>query len=396
MPTSSAAVRSMVLPPSNSLSLPSHEYPHFAAPGSTEFKHTISTKDQAPPTDVGGGVITNRRGVIPSLEQNKARKAGEYSSSSGLLSQSFHSSGVSGNIMGELPITLEPSMPPVGLAHNSRMASESPSANAEAFQGMLASQDDTSLQVNREALGGSRYSVPDSESGHIGPSMKSLSHPNLSSIPPRAVPRGTSMSQAVPSQAPPVPFPANLGGFSLSSMVGHFTSPHHPHLQAQPLSMNPAAAGGLMHGLGLTVGSNPAGQQPSSIAIAQTLSLSNPPQPMPAGLLAGTNPSISIMNPVSSLSMPPGGGGGGSRSPNLPPTSLPMPLTHPIATNLQNPNLPLIQGMPNMYSYPYAATLPTQPATSSPAGFPPHSLMPPGYSQYLPPSLYSNSPQQPR
>lgn len=319
----------------------------------------------------------NRGGVISSLEQqNKAGKV-EYSSSSGMLSQSFHGSQVSGNM---LP-----------MAHNSGMTLEPSSTNAETFQDMLASQDvNSSLQVNRGVLGGSRYS--DSESGHIGPSVKSLSHPNLRSISPRAAPRGTSMSQAVPSQAPPIPFPASLGGF----MVGHFTSPHHPHLQPQPLSMNPAAAGGMMHGLGLTVGSNPA-QQPSSIAIAQTLSLSNPSQPMPAGLLtgAGSNPSISIMNTlpqVSSLSMPPGGS---SKPPNLPPsTSLPMP--RPLTHNLQNPNLPLIQGMPNMYSYPYAATLPTQPATSSPAGFPPQSFVPPGYSQYLPPSLYSNSPQQPR
>jgi hypothetical protein len=122
-----------------------------------------------------------------------------------------------------------------------------------------------------------------------------------------------------------------------------------------------------------------------------------------AGLLAGagSNPPISIMNPLPqvSLGMPPGGGGGGgssNRPPNLPPsTSLPMPLTHPIPANLQNPSLSLIPGMPNMYSYPYTAALPTQPATSSPSGFPPHSLMPSGYPQYLPPSLYSNS-QQPR
>lgn len=398
----------MAPPPADSLPIPApHKYPQFVAPASSEFKHTISPQDPAPPTDIGGGVVINRGGggsVIPSLDQQGESRKEDYTSPRGLLSQQppFHSTQDSGDMMNELPIAMEPNLSaPAGLAHSSGIGSGSPSTNAETFQSMLASQNDSSL---REALGGARFALPDNDSsGHLRTSAKSLSHPNLSSIPPppRGVPRDNlTMSQALPahSQAPPIPFPANLGGFTFSSMMGHFTSPGgHPQLQPQPISMNPAAAaGGLMPGLGLSIGSN---QQPSSISIAPTLAFSSPSQ-MPPGLLAGSasNPPISIMNSlpqVSTLSAPPEGGGGSSnRSPNLPAsTSLHMPLTHPIGTNLQNPLLP---GMSNMYSYPYATTLPTQPVSTSPAAFPPHSLMTPGYPQYLPPSLYSNSPQQPR
>lgn len=346
----------MAAPPANSL------YPPFVAQGSSEFKHSMSVRDRAPPTDIGGGAVVSRGGVIPSME-NKGRKR-DYASN--LLPHSFHGGQDSSNMMGELPLPLDSTMPP-------GMVSEPPSSDTGTFQSMLASQDDSSLQANQALR--SRYPVLDPEPSHLGASSKSLSHPNLSTISPRPVPRGTP--SAIPVHSQPIPFPANLGGFTLSSMVGHFNS---PHLQPQSLSMNPAA-GGLMQGLGLSVGSNPA-QPPTSIAIAQSLALPNP----------AVNPSISIMNPLP----PPRGSG---TRPNLPPsTSLPMPLTHPIATNLHNPSLPLIPGMPNMYSYPYAATLPTQPATTSvnaPVGFPPQSLVPPGYSQYLPPSLYGNSPQQP-
>lgn len=307
------------------------------------------------PTDIRGTIIS-RGGVVPASMENKSRK-GDYSPD--LLPQTFHSGQDSSNMMSELSVP-----------HDSGMVSETTSST---FQSMLASRDDSSLQTNQALQ--SHYPIMDAEHGHLGQggaSSKSLSHPNLSAISPRLAPRAVHTH----SQVPPIPFPANLGGFTLSSMVGHFTSPH-PQLQPQSLSMNPAT-GGLMQGLGLSVGSNHA-QPPTSVS-----TLSNPPQPMPTGLLS--NPPISIVNPL----LP---------RPNLPPsTSLPMPLTHPIPTiptNLQNPSVPLIPGMPNMYSYPYAATLPATSSANAHVGFPPQSLMPPGYAQYLPPSLYGDSPQQP-
>ncbi len=259
-----------------------------------------------------------------------------------------------------------------GLGHNASMAPESSSNRPEAsFRNLLNSQD----------------SNPDPAQG-----LRSLSHPNLTNIPTRTLP---SMTQSSPNLPPthsqtPISFPAHLGSFALSSMVGHFT---HPQLQPP---MNPA--GGLMPSLGVSVGPN----QSISNNLAHGLSL--------------CSSSISIMNaPMVSISTGQGGGGGvrGSGGRGGSQGSVPMPLTHHITGNLQNPSsLPLIPGMPSMYSYPYTAaaaaaaattTLPPTAASNTssvvypnaPAGFPSQSLMPAGYPQYISPSLYGNAPQPP-
>lgn len=405
--TSSTTLGNSVASPSNdSLSLSSPKYPLYVAPESSDFKHALSSQEHMSPPEATGGVLggQGRQGHVGKGGTSHGTGGGMISGGGGgsametkgskndfsseLLPQSFHNAQDSNNLMVGLPMQLEP--PLQGLGHNPGMSS---SATTETFRNLLSSQDDSSLQPDHNSLR-LRYSNDgtDGESGGIGAAARSLSHPNLTTIPPRALPRVTQQSSAaVPthSQAP-IPFPASLGGFTLSSMVGHFTS--HPHLQAQSLSMNPAV-GGLMQGLGISIGSNQTQPPPISNTLAQSLSLSNPAMP---GLLGGTsNPSISIMNPPASLNA------GASRA-NLTPnstTTLPMPLTHHIAGNLQNPaGLPLIPGMPNMYSYPY--TLPTQPVTTSivhtnAPGFPSQSFVPTGYSQYLSPSLYGNAPQQP-
>lgn len=376
------ALQNVAPPPDDNLPLPSHDYPQFVAQGSSDYN---SSQDHASPP--GGGVS--------SLE---GKGKNNFSSEMLPQSQQYHDARDSRHLMGGLQMQLEPSLQ--GLGHSAGM--QSSSSNTESFRNLLGSQDDSSLQPD-QTLGtsGLRYSATDEEragGGAIGTAARSLSHPNLSTIPSssRTLPPGQGMrgniqpSTAVPSHSQaPIPFPTNLGGFTLSSMVGHFAS--HPQLQAQSLSVNPAS--GLMQGLGISVGSNH-NQPPLSNTLAQSLSLSNPQ------MLGGAqNPSISIMNAPTSLSA-----GGGGRPQNLSHnvTSLPMPLAHPIASNLQNPaGLPLLSGMPNMYSYPYTAgTLPTQPVTTSivhvnaPPGFPSQSLMQ-GYSQYIPPSLYGNAPQQP-
>lgn len=381
--SSTAAARNVAPAPVDSISMPTREYPQFVAQGGSEFKHTMPAQEHAPgPTSVTSGTGMGERGstvisevgVISGME-NKRRK-GDFSSR--LLPQVFpNAQDSSTNIMSGIAMEMEPGIQ--GLGHNS---AESLATTGETFRSMLGSQDDSNIQPL-----GLRYPTSESESSFVGRSL-SLSHPTLSSRPLL-----TSAATTAPthSQAP-IPFP-NISGFALSSMMGHFVS--HPHLQSQPLSMNPSAAGGLMQGLGLSVGSNQT--QPSSISSSLAQSLSLPNSAMSGLLGSMPNPSsISIMNTPGSL----GAGTGGSSRPTLPQsTAIPMPLTHP---NLQNPaGLPLIPGMPNMYSYPYAATIPTQPPTTSiahvaggaPTGFPSQSLVP-SYSQYLPPSLYRNPAQQ--
>ena len=383
---SSTATQNLTPHPVVPTSMP--EYTLLVPQGGSEFKHTMAAQEHAsgPTSDTAetvlggrGSTVISEVGVVSSME-NKRRK-GDFSSR--ILPQAFPNAQDSGgNIMSGIAMEMEPGIQ--GLGHNS---AESSSTSGETFQGMLGSQDSSNLQTEQ----GLRFPTSESESSFIGRSL-SLSHPNLSS---RPLLTSTATTAPVPthSQAP-IPFP-NISGFALSSMMG-FT-PHHPHLQSQSLSMNPSVPGGLMQGLGLSVGSNQT--QPSSIpsSLPQTLSLPNSAM---SGLLGSMqNPSISIMNAPGSL----GAGTGGSR-PNLPQsTAIPMPLTHP---NLQNPaGLPLIPGMPNMYSYPYAATIPAQPPTTTvahaaaagsgapPAGFPSQPLVP-SYSQYLPPSIYRNPAQQ--
>lgn len=396
--SSSKAARNVAPAPVDSISMSTREYPQFATQGGNEFKRTMPAQEHAPgirTTSVtsgtvmgeGGSTVISEVGVISGME-NKRRK-GDFSSRL-TLPQVFPNTRDSGgnNIMSGIAMEMEPGIQ--GLGHNS---AESSATTGETFQGMLGSRDESSLQQTDQPLG-IRFPTSESESSFIGRSL-SLSHPNLSSRPALLTSAAATTTPAGPthSQAP-IPFP-NISSFALSSMMGHFTS--HPHLQSQPLSMNPSAAGGLMQGLGISVGSNQT-VQPSSISssLAQTLSLPNSAMSGLLGSMQNTS-SISIMNTPGSL----GAGTGGSRS-SLPipqSTAIPMPLTHP---NLQNPaGLPLIPGMPNMYSYPYAATIPTQPPTTSvahaggapPAGFPSQSLVP-NYSQYLPPSLYRNPAQQ--
>ena len=322
----------------------------------------------------GGGAIGGG-GAVVSVDSHKS----EFSSN--LAPQTFHSQD--SNLMGGLSMQLEP--PLQGMGHSSGMAPESTSGSSETFRSLLNSTDNDEL--HSEQTLGLRYSMANSLSVNL--EGRSLSHPNLTNIPSRTLPRvSQSSSNILTHSQASIPFPANFGSFALSSMVGHLSS--HPQLQPQSFSMNPA--GGLMQGLGVSMAGGTNQSQPPAISNnpAQSLSLSNAPV---SGLLGGgSNPSsISIMNPSVSL-------GGGSSRPNLPPTcTLPMPLTHPIAGNLQNPaGLPLITGMQNVYSYPYTATLPAQPITSSMIrpGFPSQSLVP-GYPQYIPPSIYGNSQQPP-
>ena len=407
-------------PPEDTLPLPpsARDYPQYVTQGSSgrssEFKHA---QDYAsPPVTAGAAIRVGGGGAGGGVSGLNGK--GRKSNFSEILPQQQYHNAQDSRSFGPLQIHIEPALPP-GLGHGSGIVSQQSSTSstiAEGFRTLMGSQDDSSLQPTEQqglgAVTGLRYSVAtdanSAASGSIGAAARSLSHPNLSSIAPSSrtlppvapgqgplrlvggsggsnnpQPPSTSVQQPSHSQAP-IPFPTNLGGFTLSSMVGHFTS--HPQLQPQSLAVNPA--GGLMPGLGLSVGSNQ--NQPPS------LSMSNPQ------MLGGApNSSISIMNPQTSLS------GVSNRQQNSPQaaaaTSIPMPLTHPIAGNLQNPaGLPLLPGMPNMYSYPYAAgALPTQPAATTsvvhvnaPPGFPSQSLMQ-GYSQYLPPSLYGNAPQQP-
>lgn len=340
-------------PPANPMPIPMPlKYTDF---NSTDFKHTAAQDRHTTATPTTGVLVVGGGGVIGGggggggdvAVPGKARKGDPYSSSD-LPHQGFHSSG---GMMRNLPVPLgRPSMGGLG----GGLSSQPPSTNTEStFQGILpSSQDTVNMQQSNQALGLTRYSVTDADSGRIRGPAKSLSHPNLSAIGPPSR-RGGVASIAAHSQAPPIPFPANLGGFTLSSMVGHFTP--HPQLQPQALSMNPAAAGGLMQGLGISVGGP--GPHPTSISLVQQQSLSG---------------------------MPP-------TTTTLPP---PMPLTHTVASSLHNPGgLPPL--MQTMYSYPYMATLPAQPASTASSinnaplptatGFPPQSLLP-GYSQYVPPS----------
>ena len=447
--------QNMAPPPHDDpLSMPTQQYSQFT---SSEFKHTLPSQEHTSPpanTSLGGGeggaVMASRNlmsgsGMVPGVE-NKGRKD-DYSSE--ILPQAPFQQDTTQMIAG-MPIPLEPSLQ--GLGHSIGMTSESSSpGSTETFGSLLGSQDDSSLQqqqqqqpVGQQQAVRMRYTSMENEPSSIGAAARSLSHPNLTSIPSRTLSsRVTQSSTTIPthSQAP-IPFPANLGGFTLSSMMGHFTS---PQLQPQSLSMNPAAAvaaGGIMQGLqGVSVGSVSPSTNPTITAaggLMQGISVGGPsPSMNPGAITAGglmqglqgvsvgggssANPSapqppqggsLSIVNPQGSsvsgllgnassqtipIMNPPVSG---TRT-NLPPnSSLPMPLTHPIAGNLQNPTgLPLISGMPNMYSYPYTAALPAQPVSSAAVrvnapGFPSQPL----YSQYLPPSLYGGGnppPQQP-
>ena len=390
----------IVSPPSNATPLPlsAQDYTHFSGHGGSR---TVSPQEHTSPPDTTGMVMGDSRGVVSGGGGRHVTMDTEGGVPSGIECDNRKSNlqtfpAQDPSMIGGLPIQLEPSLQ--GFTHNTNiMGSKSPLRNAEPYGMALHSQDDSSLQSDQTA--GLRLSaLTDGSSGGPGGvcggagsgiSAKSLSHPNLASIPARTLPRvaQTTSNTSVQSQTP-IPFPANLGSFTLSSMVGHFAS--HPQLQPHSLSMNPP--GGLVQGLGVSNQS----QSQNSNSLTQTLSLPNPTAAAAAaasGLLGSGGPTP-IMNPQVSLNT--GGGGGGSR-PNLPSSSLPMPLTHPITGNLQNPGgLPLI---PNMYSYPYTATIPTQPISTSGVrvntpGFTPQSLVP-GYPQYIPPSLYGGNSQLP-
>lgn len=399
----------MAPPPSdNTLSLAGHEYSQFVTQGRAEFSQKLASPPNTAGAVIGplggqGGGGTSISGVggasISGVGGAPISGVGvmENKGSKDVFSPDLlpHSAQEPNNLMSTMPMStmprstmpmqIDPSLPRLG--HGAGMVAE-PAASAETFGSLMSSQDDSGL--HQDQVLGLRYSATDGESGDMAASARSLSHPNLRSISPRPLPRATQSLATVPVHSQPqISFP-NFGGFALSSMVPmarHFPSSH-TQLQTQSMSVNPAAAasaGSLIQGLGVSVGSNHTQPQPISSSLAQSLSLSTINPSMPPGLL---NAPVSL-------------NGGVNRSNLLPNTSLPMPLTHPIASNLQNPaGLPtLIQGMPNMYPYPYTTPLPTQPVTSSivrvnTPGFPSQSIVP-GYPQYLPPSLYSNSQQPP-
>jgi len=283
---------------------------------------------------------------------------------------------------------------------------------------------------------------------------RSLSHPNLSNMSRESEPAGSMLQQpsidmpsskgALPTaqatifthsqptnQAPPppIPFHSNLGSFALSSMMGHFAPQLPPQSLHTPAVVNPPNQSGIdpdIRGMappqGLvartSVGSsrNSAVRSETQSRIPATAGSGMSGQSLLAG--GGLNPPLSIVNTPFNMGgvgvgLPGGGGLGGSGTGsggggvvNLPHSSNPsMPLAHPIACNA--PSLPLLPGMPAVYSYPYSATLPTQSISSSmvrmnapgPAGFPPPgqgALTPGGgYNQYMAPSLYGNAQQPP-
>lgn len=299
---------------------------------------------------------------------------------------------------------------------------------------LMSSQDNNSLQPDHALalqITGSSGSGDASSSSETA-LARSLSYPNLSNLggngddsstgtimQPGEGP--TSKSVLTHSQAPilthsqtnpPLPFPANLGSLTFSSMVGHFT----PQLQPQslPTTVNPSSGGGggdgrsgIMQSLGVSLGSNNRSSNTNIISIS---SQSRLPIPSNTSLSSssvsnllgggGLNPSLSIVNPPASFNI----GVGGGRGANLPPSSnISRPLAHPIASNPSS--LPLLSGMPAVYSYPYTATLPTQSISTSmvrvnapgPTRFPPpgQTLVPGGYHQYVPQSAYGNSQQPP-
>lgn len=273
---------------------------------------------------------------------------------------------------------------------------------------LINSQDDSLQQDHTLALrltGSSRNA--DSSVSSETALGRSLSYPNLTStgsvgessntaiLQPGEV---TSKSVLAHSQQTPIlthsqtnpsiTFPANLGSFTLSSMVGHFAPPfQHQSLQT---SINSSSDGrsGNANIINISTQSRLPVSSLSSSSVSSLLG-------------GGSNPSLSIVNPPLSFNVGGGGGGGGGTN-LLPSSNLSMPLAHPIASN--PPTLPLLSGMPAVYSYPYSATLPTQ-SISTPmmrvnppghTGFPPpgQTLAPGGY-QYVSPSLYGNSQHPP-
>ena len=267
---------------------------------------------------------------------------------------------------------------------------------------------------------------------------RSLSHPNLSNMSRESEPAGSMIQQTpadMPSskggpppqtvhasilthsqstnQAPPIPFHGNLG-FALSScMMGQIPPQLHPPSLQTPAVNSPNQSGidpdmrNMSQPQGrssVSSSRNSTGECQSRISATTSSGLSG--QSLLAG--GGLNPPLSIVNPpfnMGGVGLPGGGlggSGGGGGVVNLPHTSNPsMPLAHPIACNA--PSLPLLPGMPAVYSYPYSATLPTQSISSSmvrmnapgPAGFPQpgQAALAPGggYNQYMAPSLYGNA-----
>lgn len=449
-----------VTPSSSSSS--AHDFSHFGADRRVpSFKHTLPAQGHSTSTpsvmvmtarggrggggrgEVGTGITgqeimignTGRVGPISGVESEGQKN--DFSSSpptTESISQALYCLQDSSMIMGGGGLPMQLDQLQGLLPHRLPSRGNKPPPNShhhhhhhehDGFSGggdLMSSRDDSSLQVDQSLalrLSGSSGNADCSSSSDpaIG---RSLSHPNLS----RAGRSGDSSSTAIPqsrevqtskstlthsqgpilthTQAnPPIPFPGNLGSFALSSMMGHFA----PQLQPQSLqtAVNPSSCGsdgrsGIMQTLGVSVGSNNRSNS-SNISTQSRLPVSsNPPLPsssVSSILGGGSNPSLSIVNPPVSFNMGGMGIGGGA--------NISMPLAHPIPSN--PPNIPLLSGMPTVYSYPYAATLPTQSITSSmvrvnapgPTGFAPpgQTLAPGGYHQYVPPSLYSNSQQPP-
>ena len=292
----------------------------------------------------------------------------------------------------------------------------------------LMSSQDNNLQPDHAhalQLAASSGSADPSMSSETVPSQ-SLNYPKLSNsvssgdpstrtlIQPEEVqvPKGAQTHSQPPTHSqtnPPLPFSANLGSFTFSSMMGHFA----PQLQSQalPTTINPSSGGGadgrIMQSLGAPLRSNNRSSNTNNmigISTQSRLPISSNPSlssSSVSSVLGGLNPSLSIVNPPVSFNV----GGGGGRVANLSPSSnISMPLAHPIAAS-NHTSLPLLSGMPAVYSYPYTATLPTQSISSSmvrmnapgPTGFPPggQTLVPGGYHQYVPQSLYGHSQQPP-
>ena len=268
----------------------------------------------------------------------------------------------------------------------------------------LMSSEDSNLQQDQTLamqLPGSSENMDSSKSPAESALARSLSYPNLSNVSNSGDPSSRTIlqpgevqsSKGVHPQAPFLThsFPANIGGFALSSMFA-------PHLQQQPLAsaINPSSVdsrSGIMQTLGASLGSS--NRSSVSVPIASNPSLvSSPVSNLLGG--GGLNPSLSVINPPVSFNT--GVGGGGGRVNNHPPSAnLSMPLDHPIPGNQSR--LPVISGMPAVYSYPYTTSLPTQSTSMvrmnppGPAGFPPtgQTLVPGGYHQYIPQSPYGNS-----
>ena len=234
---------------------------------------------------------------------------------------------------------------------------------------------DSILSQRQHALSNSTNSQSNTDLRLGGHTVASQLSSGLLSFSQTGRQQETSLSMSFTQSNPQPPLPSNLSSFGLPPLTGHLALP--PHLQPDHPSPYEVANLNPTEGNLLGASSN------QSRSFAQ--------------LMSAAGKDLAQNMPVSTTSNP--------RNEIGTVSNLHMSLPHPIMAasgnlpgGLSNPSaLPLLPGMPNMYSYPYPAPLPTLPSHSvsnalpRPPTFPMPAQGLPRYPPYMTPSLYGNT-----